>query len=215
MLTISSELAKLQREIAERKPSRRASDAAVSEVAELLKSCGYRDDVNPALFRLLARFGASEVEKTTSKGLFLKGDPGIGKSMGLEILAKQFGWVYLEALEIEGFYAKQPNYETWEWYCRGCDFFGTPRTLVIDDLGVEKFPFFLYGNPCNPLQEMLEIRYRIGFTRDRVRTIVTTNLTDEEILRRYGYRIVDRISEMFSVATIHGESQRRAACPLS
>ena len=209
MLAISSEVAKLQHDISTRKPPRRVSAEAVSDVADLLRSCGYRDDLNPQLFKLLCGLGASEVERTTTKGLFLKGDPGIGKSMGLEILAKQFGWVYLEAVEVEGFYAKQPCYDEWEDFCRGCDFFGHPRTMVIDDLGVEKFPYYLYGNPCNPLQEMLEIRYRIAFNRDRVRTVVTTNLNDDEILRRYGYRIHDRINEMFSVATVHGESLRK------
>lgn len=208
MLTISSEIAKLQQELAERTAPRKVSAEAVRDVAELLKSCGYRDDLNPELFRVLSRLGASEVEKTTLRGLFLKGDPGIGKSMGLEILSKQFGWVYREAVEIEGFYARQPSYDEWERYCRGCDFFEVPQTMVIDDLGVEKFPYYLFGNPCNPLQELLEIRYRISYNRDRTRTIVTTNMNDGEILRRYGYRIVDRLNEMYSVVTVKGKSLR-------
>lgn len=209
MLTISSEIARLRQELAMRKEPRKVSIEAVGEVADLFRSCGYRDDLNPMLFKLLCGLGASELEKTTNKGLFLKGDPGIGKSMGLGILAKQFGWVYREAVEIEGFYARQPDYDDWEDYCRGCDFFGHPRTMVIDDLGTEKYPFLLYGVPCNPLQEMLEIRYRMSFSRDHVRTIVTTNLTDKEILDRYGYRINDRIGEMFTVSTVHGASLRR------
>ena len=208
-MKISSEIAALQAELARREAPRRISETAIAEVAELLRSCGYRDDLNPMLFGKLCRLGASEIEKTTPRGLFLKGDTGIGKSMGLEILAKQFGWVFLEAVEIEGFYAKQPNYETWEDFCRGCDFFGNPRTMVIDDLGTEKFPFLLYGTPANPLCELLEIRYRIGFRRDGVRTVVTTNLADREIDERYGYRIRDRIEEMFAVVTVHGQSARR------
>ena len=204
----SAEITKLQAELANRQAPRPVSETAIAEVAELFRSCGYREDLNPALFGTLCHLGASEVEKTTGRGLFLKGDLGIGKSMGLEILAKQFGWVFLDALEIEGFYASQPNYETWEEFCRGCDFFGRPRTMVIDDLGTEKFPFMLYGTPGNPLRELLEFRYRQSFRRDGVRTIVTTNLTDEEIAERYGYRLRDRIDEMFSVVTIHGPSAR-------
>lgn len=204
----SAEITKLQAELADRKAPRPVSETAIAEVAELFRSCGYRDDLNPALFGTLCRLGASEAEKTTDKGIFLKGDPGIGKSMGLEILAKQFGWVFLDALEIEGFYAKQPNYETWEEFCRGCDFFGTPRTMVIDDLGIEKFPFLLYGTPANPLRELLEFRYRLSFRRDGVRTVVTTNLGDGEIAERYGYRVRDRIDEMFSVVTVRGKSAR-------
>ena len=207
-MIISSEIAELQAELARRETPRRASETAVAEVADLLRSCGYRDDLNPALFDKLCRLGASEIEHTTTRGLLLKGDPGIGKSLGLSILAKQFGWVVFAAPEIEGFYAKQRNYDTWEEFCRGCDFFGHPRTMVIDDLGTEKFPFFHYGSPANPLRELLEIRYRLSFLRDRVRTIVTTNLSEEEIAARYGYRIRDRIDEMFSVATIHGPSAR-------
>ena len=211
MLKISSEIAALRAELATRREPRKAGAETVAETAELLRSCGYRDDLNPSLFKLLCAFGASEIEKSSDRGLLLKGDPGIGKSMGLGILAKQFGWVHVEALEVEGFFAKQPNYEAWEEFCRGCDFFGNPRTMVIDDLGTEKFPFMLYGTPANPLQELLEIRYRLSFRRDRVRTVVTTNLSDEEFLNRYGYRIRDRVDEMFSVVTVHGESLRSAA----
>lgn len=186
----------------------RASEKAVEDMRRFFDECGYKS-YNPTLFNTLCRFGASEIEHTSRRGLFIKGDPGIGKTFGLELLAVKFGWQMIQAIEVEGFYKTQPRYEEWESFCRGCNFFEEPKTLVIDDLGTEKFPFTYYGQTANPLEEMLEIRYRLSFNRDHTRTIVTTNLTDEEIRRRYGYRIYDRMNEMFAVVTIHGDSLRK------
>lgn len=187
---------------------RRASAESVNQMRTFFEECGYRP-FNPMLYNTLCRFGASEIEHTSRRGLFIKGDPGIGKTFGLELMALKFGWQMVPAIEVEGFYKTQPCYDEWEEYCRGCDFFGHPKTLVIDDLGTEKFPFTYYGQTANPLEEMLEIRYRISHSRDHVRTIVTTNLTDAEILQRYGFRIFDRMNEMFAVVTIRGESLRK------
>ena len=173
-----------------------------------MKSCGY-SDCNEKLFHLICRLGASELEHTSRKGLFIKGDVGVGKTLGLELLSKYLNWELVSAIEAEGFYKTQPAYEEWQDYCRATDFFGRGRTLVIDDLGTENYPFIFYGQQANPLAELLEIRYRISFHRDRVRTIVTCNLTDQQIKERYGFRIFDRLNEMFAVVTVRGESLRK------
>jgi DNA replication protein DnaC len=186
---------------------RRASEGAVAEIERFFKSCGYLPH-QPDLYRALCRLGASELEHTSCRGMILKGDPGIGKTLGLELLAKKFKWHLVTAREVLGFYATDPDFYEWENYCRALNFYEEPQTLVIDDLGTEKFPFIHYGQQANPLEELLEIRYRQSFSRDRVRTIITCNLTDEEIRRRYGFRIADRINEMYAVFTFRGKSLR-------
>ena len=80
---------------------------------------------------------------------------------------------------------------------------------MIDDLGTENEDFMQYGQRANPLAELLEKRYDLSFHRDRVRTVVTSNLTDQQLKERYGFRVFDRLREMFAVVTVKGESLRK------
>lgn len=76
--------------------------------------------------------------------------------------------------------------------------------LFIDDLGTELTNVKIYGNEFSPVTELLYSRY------DRLRwTIVTSNLSDEEIKSRYGERIDDRLREMFDKLHFEGESYRK------
>ena len=72
------------------------------------------------------------------KGLFLRGDVGIGKTFGLELLAAKFGWKFVTAREVEGFFRAQPDYDVWENYCRAADFFGRGKTRLF---GTKKTSF--------------------------------------------------------------------------
>ncbi len=68
--------------------------------------------------------------------------------------------------------------------------------LGIDDLGVEQLAVKVYGNEYNPLVELIANRY------DRqLFTVITTNLTPDEIRERYGERTADRLREMCNTMT--------------
>jgi len=65
------------------------------------------------------------------------------------------------------------------------------RMLAIDDFGTEPLEVMDYGNILYPITDLLTTRY------DRhLFTILTTNLTPQEIRPRYGDRIADRLNEM-------------------
>lgn len=65
------------------------------------------------------------------------------------------------------------------------------RMLAIDDFGTEPLEVMDYGNVLYPITDLLTTRY------DRhLFTILTTNLTPQEIRPRYGDRIADRLNEM-------------------
>lgn len=65
------------------------------------------------------------------------------------------------------------------------------RMLAIDDFGTEPLEVMDYGNVLYPITDLLTTRY------DRhLYTILTTNLTPQEIRPRYGDRIADRLNEM-------------------
>lgn len=208
LTNVSDAVARIVRQHSKPETESHGSEESCREIGEFLKSCGYLP-LNGKLFDTLCRFGASVMDGTSRKGLFLRGDVGIGKTFGLQLLAARFGWKFVTAREVEGFFRTQPNYTEWVEYCRAADFFGRGKALVIDDLGTENEDFMQYGQRANPLAELLEKRYDLSFHRDRVRTIVTSNLTDQQLKDRYGFRVFDRLREMFAVVTVKGESLRK------
>lgn len=76
--------------------------------------------------------------------------------------------------------------------------------LFVDDLGTEPVNIKIYGNEFSPVTELLYNRY------DWQRwTIVTSNLSDEQLKERYGTRIDDRLREMFDRILFQGKSYRK------
>lgn len=76
--------------------------------------------------------------------------------------------------------------------------------LFIDDLGTEQVNIKIYGNEFSPVTELIYNRY------DKQRwTIVTSNLSDEQLKERYGTRIDDRLREMFDRILFQGKSYRK------
>lgn len=76
------------------------------------------------------------------------------------------------------------DYDEWRSLCY-------KRMLAIDDFGTEPLEVMDYGNVLYPITDLLTTRY------DRhLYTILTTNLTPQEIRPRYGDRIADRLNEM-------------------
>ena len=78
------------------------------------------------------------------------------------------------------------------------------KYLFLDELGSEPERCQSYGTDYTPVQNLISYRY------DRkLPTIVTTNLSDDMILDRYGPRLMDRFNEMFSILRFKGKSYRK------
>lgn len=75
--------------------------------------------------------------------------------------------------------------------------------LVLDDVGAEQDTVRTYGNILNPVEQLIEYRYKY-----RLFTVVTTNLKPQEIRERYGDRIADRMNEMMTRIIIKVPSYR-------
>ena len=98
---------------------------------------------------------------------------------------------------------------TFENFADGLDFFGNPLpVVVVDDLGSEPRSIKRYGSELAVVATVLERRYRM-FAKAGCRTVITTNLTDAEIIDRYGDRINDRLNEMLVFVTVNGNSWRK------
>lgn len=78
------------------------------------------------------------------------------------------------------------------------------QILVIDDMGEEPGVLTVYGNHHSPVSDLLLYRYDRQLT-----TIVTTNLTREQIAEKYGARLYDRFKEMFAILAFNNHSYRR------
>lgn len=75
--------------------------------------------------------------------------------------------------------------------------------LVLDDIGAEP-TFNEYGNRWDILPWLIEMRLAASG-----RTHFTTNLSPDELERRYGARTVDRLHEMAASVAFKGKSNRR------
>lgn len=76
--------------------------------------------------------------------------------------------------------------------------------LAIDDVGVEPATIKVYGTVVSPFTNIMYYRY------DRqLLTLVSSNLSLEDINDKYGERIGDRFHEMFDRIAFNNQSYRR------
>ena len=87
--------------------------------------------------------------------------------------------------------------------------------LGIDDLGTEPSEVLDYGNVYTPVIDLLTKRYE-----EQLFTVITTNLTPQQIREHYGDRIADRLNEMVKkilhrhIASVECATSRQAYCDL-
>lgn len=80
----------------------------------------------------------------------------------------------------------------------------TASRLCIDELGIEPERCMIYGVEYMPIQSLLTYRYE-----KQLPTIITTNLSDTMIQKRYGERISDRFAEMCTILRFKAPSYRQ------
>lgn len=69
-------------------------------------------------------------------------------------------------------------------------------TVVIDDIGLEDNVKH-FGSQLDPIVYVIQRIYDINqIAEQKVRLLLTTNLNKDELVERYGIRIVDRLWEM-------------------
>lgn len=137
---------------------------------------------------------------TAPQGLLMYGSVGTGKTFASAcianylmdnnktVLVMNLG-LYLMKLKKEWDEAESNVLE----YVKKCDL------LIIDDFGVEKTTEFVLDKTF----ALIDTRYRAEKP-----LIITTNLSQEKILDKFGLRIADRLQEMCYSLKIEGESKR-------
>ena len=168
---------------------------ALSVVEELLDAC-YQEIVSRRRIKFAADVTYKSYLKMCSRwlsedhkpGLMLYGNYGAGKTtMGKAIaeLVNNLGYPMrsITARDIANLAAIDPE---------AFNSLKREQRLYIDEVGREPLVAKNYGNDKNPFIEMIEYRYD-----KQLFTVLTANLTDEEIIDRYGIYIDERISENF------------------
>lgn len=144
------------------------------------------------------------------RGWFIYGKPGTGKTVRAKIAAKITGIEYVDACEY--------SWEAIRTLNRELDLFKACRLykdlegnvvgnpLIIDDLGTEPNEANFYGTKVNPMQFILERRLNHW---PKVKTYITSNLTREDIGRRYGERLLSRLEGSMVFVPLDGRDWRR------
>lgn len=137
-----------------------------------------------------------------SKGIILRGNCGTGKTISAEIIREivNFGDkknpLMLNARDLQNIYVKNDIEQINSLKKR--------FLVIIDDVGVESSDVKNYGNVIEPFNDLFDYRYR-----NKMETIITTNLTPEKIKEVYGDRILDRFKESFNEYIFNSKSLRK------
>lgn len=144
---------------------------------------------------------ASRFNSDTRRGIIIAGSTGTGKSMTAvhiinRIMERGFVGKFTTAANIYDIYRQSftdPIASDEFAKMKTCD------VLCIDDLGAE------YTTEAATYQIVNLLEERMSWSRP---TVITTNLTDQELLQRYGQRFVSRIHENFFKLVYTGEDMR-------
>ena len=129
-------------------------------------------------------------------GILLCGGCGNGKSTLLKAFQQLLNSLHIPKPDHDGTYGIQivdakyiaylckNNYEAYRKLI-------SVDMLGIDDLGTEPSEVLDYGNVYTPVIDLLTKRYE-----EQLFTVITTNLTPQQIRGHYGDRIADRLNEM-------------------
>jgi len=149
----------------------------------------------------------SSQKPSFSKGILVMGDVGVGKSIFFEIIRAMGKELYEKTGSNDLWFKsetapnivldymnstknKQSNF-SYEKLKKG--------KMLIDDLGFEDLAF----NKNDFIGKLLFERHR-----EKSITFVTTNLSYDQLIEKYGERVGDRLGEMFNVIKWQGSSLR-------
>lgn len=160
--------------------------------------------VKPIFERLISsHYGINitdDPEYDTSKGLFVIGAVGVGKTHAFQFARKNF----LPALWLD---CRTIGREIKADGIQCLDKYGKAKDLMIDDLGTEPIVKD-FGNKYFPVQELLSSDRVNVFLQQGKKTYITTNATEEQ-LSNYDYRVLDRLNQLCNTYFCENETSYR------
>lgn len=167
------------------------------------------------------RFESVNPRYSLLKGLYIFGNPGVGKTFLMQMFSqnqmKSYSLVSARSIEAEYSTAKKDTEQGGEtsisYYSHlisipmnGNPYGHTQLGLCIDDIGTESIGKY-FGKEKNVITEIILNRYDNGLPRNM--SHVTTNLTTAEVEERYGTRVRDRMREMFNLIEFKPDTPSR------
>lgn len=149
----------------------------------------------------------SQYKGDLSKGLFIHGTKGTGKTLSIQIFRNLF---YIRAITTKkSFWLSPCDKIVLEYETRGAEIFEKfdKNNWCYEDLGTEQRPAMHYGTPRNVMREILASSYRNWMDNGQL-TFITSNFNMELIAKEYDIRIEDRFKEQFNNIILTGESLR-------
>lgn len=162
------------------------------------------------------QYNSTKLQFSLHKGIWLWGNPGVGKSLIMEIFNRNKRLCYdiLECPKICYRYVKHGD-DVLNSLINVCEtvapdastFFQPIKGICYNDLGTENTSSSHYKNPLNVMEYILLQSYerKIPYWH----RYVTTNLTFDQVKETYGVRVLDRIKECFNILELKGESLRK------
>ncbi len=168
------------------------------------------DDRNQKMFEQVAHYFALRHAKregftNLSAGLLLFGGVGTGKTHAMRLLSSHFGIEFVEAQELAVQYAIGGDKGFSEWVADW-----KYKELIIDDIGAER-EVKHFGN-AGIVGEFIGQRYNL-WTLEGKLTHMTSNLSEEDFIDRYGERTWSRLHEMCGFVSCVGKDARRTETP--
>lgn len=188
-------------------PWQPTDEQAVGAAAAMAKT-GYLPYDREA-YEALARWLATLEAGHQRQGLLLTGRAGCGKTMFVKAVVRPSR--LLSAAEIVNAYRDRQGLDSSFWYAVARVYDGevdAATTIAVDDLGQEPL-CMLYGQRVEVLDDVLCAVYR-AWQKSGTLLVATSNLTIQELDKRYGRRITDRLREMCQAIEIKGGSRRGA-----
>lgn len=170
------------------------------------------DNNNKSFLNMIYLYFSNDIKFQTEiggdlrKGLFIFGPVGVGKTSSLEIIRKislsknikQLWFLRKSTQEIVSeFNASEKREMVIQKYIKGL--------MMFDDLGSE-IQGSNYGKE-DIFIRILEMRYN-QFIEKGIKTHITSNYNFDQLKKRYGVRVYDRLKEMFNFIEIKGDSRR-------
>ncbi|GAB3988028.1 hypothetical protein GCM10028807_09730 [Spirosoma daeguense] len=191
------------------------------ELSRKSKEIDLSDEQIVVLENIIRYFiGAPNSPYPLHKGLFLYGGYGVGKTFLFRAMQTLCRIAPIPDMQFEEISTKT-FVTAWKNFKDGKEKKNNPvlqysrGNLLLDDLGEEVQKIMSFTNVENPIDELLSERY-VAFDRYGQVTHVTTNLglgdsenaLEEQLVKLYGSRILDRFNDMFEVILLPGDSKR-------
>lgn len=160
-------------------------------------------------------YNSTNLNFSLNKGLWIWGNPGVGKTMLMQMFASNKRRCYrlLQCPKIvssfvkDGYDAIRQYSKEWKEPPGASNYYQDKVGICYNDLGTEPMQALSHGNRVNVMEHLFLETYEnaVPFC-DRH---VTTNLTFDQVRECYGERVLDRIKECFNILELRGKSLRK------